>query len=531
MMRDKLKDFVEHNREGFDDLVPTDLWTKIDTGIKYKSALFKIKSISNMFKFGFGASALVIGTVLLINSQKTANHTVGKKDKPLADSPAAVFKIPKINGAAVLFTERGNGEENKEIPVPEEADSLKKNEVIATVQIPVFYERQSQNEDEEHSTQTNRVGNCDLINSQEAGDSLKNSSYALVDTIFRGIKRIEVKGEFCDVNVKTHSENYVILQGNIGNGCGDVLMLGRRIYKRKEYKLKFEKLGSLLKVWIESEKPAERVLIKGEVNEHSILNLTVPENMDMDIANSSGDIHVKDLTNKLLNFRTQFGDISVENIHSDLVLSSSSGNITANAITGDLKTVSSFGDQLLITIIGNIKLNSSSGNITVKCLTGNAEVHSSFGFQKFENITGNLVSVASSGDLIVKHLKGNASSRSSFGEQRYEDVEGDISSNASSGDIKIKNSKGVLTLGTSFGNITGKDVLLSSNSEFKTSSGDITLNLLNALNELSFDLQSSSGELVIEKDNVKNSSDKKLVLGQGAIRIKGVSSFGDQLYK
>jgi len=70
-----------------------------------------------------------------------------------------------------------------------------------------------------------------------------------------------------------------------------------------------------------------------------------------------------------------------------------------------------------------------------------------------------------------------------------------------------------------------------SKGDFKTSSGDIHINFLNEMKELSFDLKSSSGDLLVEKNNIKNSSDKSLVVGQGPILVRGVSSFGDQSYK
>ena len=156
---------------------------------------------------------------------------------------------------------------------------------------------------------------------------------------------------------------------------------------------------------------------------------------------------------------------------------------------------------------------------------------SSYGFQSYEAIHGNIMSVSASGDLLVKKLEGNVNARSSYGKESYEDVEGDIHAQVSSGDIEINRCKGALSLATSYGDIKAKYLRLASSSEFKTSSGDIKISLLNELQDLTFDLRSNTGNLVVEKENVKNSADKRLNLGKGSILITGISSYGDQIYK
>ena len=69
-MSDKLKYFIDSNREDFDRYEPGDLWTKIDNGLKQQTQSTHVKNFKNMFKYGFGASALIIGTFMVMNSQK-----------------------------------------------------------------------------------------------------------------------------------------------------------------------------------------------------------------------------------------------------------------------------------------------------------------------------------------------------------------------------------------------------------------------------------------------------------------------------
>ena len=95
----------------------------------------------------------------------------------------------------------------------------------------------------------------------------------------------------------------------------------------------------------------------------------------------------------------------------------------------------------------------------------------------------------------------------------------------------IEGFKGALGIGTSFGNIVGKDITLVNNSEFKTSSGSINMEFKNEMKDLRFDLAASSGRMLVEKDNIKNISDHTLMVGNGKILVKGVTSFGNQNYR
>ena len=57
------------------------------------------------------------------------------------------------------------------------------------------------------------------------------------------------------------------------------------------------------------------------------------------------------------------------------------------------------------------------------------------------------------------------------------------------------------------------------------------MQLANEMKELRFELTGSSGRLSVEKDSQVNKSDTKLQIGQGAIVVRGTTSFGNQSYK
>ena len=528
-MSDRLKDFIEYHREDFDDQLPSDLWNAIDNGIIQHHSVIKTKNLYKMFKIGFGASALVVGTFLVVNSQK--DKKVEIPDKIIVmDSPVAINETNTLNQSETLTLEINksvkrvvNTNAAIENPVNVKTATFSQTEVTPLTKLV------SKDEIPESENKLALKEKVPLY--YKNNDSLKDQTYQVIDTLFKGVKRIDVKGNFCEVIVKTHDGNDVTLHGEIGTAAGELLIFGTKAFKKKTYTIRFQKIDSTLKVWMEEVSLKERVLISSKEKKTSVLNFEVPVNTDLQVVNSSGDITAAGIQSKEVKLETHFGDIKTENMSADLNLRSSSGNITVKNIKGKLKMKTEFGDQSLDEITGDIWLNSSSGDIKIKQLKGNANVTSSFGHQKFEFITGDIISVASSGNITIKQLKGKVSTKSSFGRQVYMDIEGDISSRVSSGDIEINGAKGTLDLETSFGNITGKNVRLINSSEFTTSSGNIHVDLLNEMKELRFDLRSSSGNLMVHKGDFQNQSDNKLNIGDGIILVKGVSSFGNQNYK
>jgi hypothetical protein len=69
-MSDALKDFIQKNREGFKEKPSDELWKKIDATLKQENSIYKPKNISIMLKYGFGASLIIAGTLVVMNLQK-----------------------------------------------------------------------------------------------------------------------------------------------------------------------------------------------------------------------------------------------------------------------------------------------------------------------------------------------------------------------------------------------------------------------------------------------------------------------------
>lgn len=232
-----------------------------------------------------------------------------------------------------------------------------------------------------------------------------------------------------------------------------------------KYQIIYRKEGGRIKVWIERPNNIWR-------NINGLLHFDVPDNVIVVVDNSSGNIEAEDLNS------------------TEITLEASSGNITARDIKGILS------------------LRCSSGNISLSGQNGNTTLRASSGNLKVDEVNGDLEAHASSGNITI-----------------YE-VDGDVEADCSSGNIKLRDIEGKLNVGTSSGNIRGDDILLTGDSRFKASSGNVTIGLLNSEDDLSFDLDSGSGNLYA----AGSTSDDRLILRKGSINITGITTSGSQRY-
>ena len=231
------------------------------------------------------------------------------------------------------------------------------------------------------------------------------------------------------------------------------------------YEIIYREDGDRIKVWIERPNNIWR-------NIEGLLHFDVPENVVVMVDNSSGNIEAEDLKSN------------------EITLEASSGNITTRNMKGILS------------------LRCSSGNITLSNQNGNATIRASSGNLKIDEMKGDLEAHASSGNITI-----------------YE-VIGDVEADCSSGNIKLGDIEGRLKVESSSGNIRGEDILLTGDSRFKASSGNITIGLLNEEDDLSFDLDAGSGNLYA----AGSTSDDKLILRKGSINITGITTSGNQRY-
>ena len=131
------------------------------------------------------------------------------------------------------------------------------------------------------------------------------------------------------------------------------------------------------------------------------------------------------------------------------------------------------------------------------------------------------------GDIDVNGLKANTIKLyTALGDITAENVSGNIDLNTDLGDISMNDLSGKINSVTSLGDIQGEHILISDNSKFNTSLGDIDVQLSNPLSDCSLDLSSSLGKVKVDRPDLKKKSGSQLILGNGKLKVIMETSLG-----
>jgi len=128
---------------------------------------------------------------------------------------------------------------------------------------------------------------------------------------------------------------------------------------KADIEIKYEKSGSRLHVWVERKSRNS----SWNSNLRGTLIFSVPNNIELDIDNSSGAVYAENINATTCRLEASSGKVQAYRINAETYLETSSGRITADNITGKLKVKSSSGGQSLSDIKGNIHAVASSGRM------------------------------------------------------------------------------------------------------------------------------------------------------------------------
>jgi DUF4097 and DUF4098 domain-containing protein YvlB len=155
-------------------------------------------------------------------------------------------------------------------------------------------------------------------------------------------------------------------------------------------------------------------------------------------------------------------------------------------------------------------------------------VESASGDVKISGISAvSLYAKSASGDLDVSDVDAAVMASTISGDLTARKLKGDLNLTTVSGDIDASGLKGRLSISSISGEISGDGILLELSSHFKTVSGNIRVDLDNALDELRYDLSTVSGRLTVGAVSAARS----LALGSGSLVLKGESVSGSQAYR
>ncbi|HYG52001.1 MAG TPA: DUF4097 family beta strand repeat-containing protein [Flavobacteriales bacterium] len=375
----------------------------------------------------------------------------------------------------------------------------------------------------------------------------KTESHTISDTSFAGIKKIVVNSGVCDLKITRSADETTRLK------CDILIETKGVVTNRPEYKVRCEKSGEILKIWIENEEKGD-IHVIGMLNIDANITMEVPAVTDAEITNESGDIDMSGFNGKTCKVKSSYGDIALAELGHEIELESQSGDITLTSCKGKTNIHSNYGDISVVSHMNSMDIESTSGDISITGMAdasgkecniksnygnvglkgvkvpvklkvqsgdvrvedgeGNLDIHSGYGQQHIKNVKGNLLSMSTSGDVHVEGLTGDIRIQSSYGNVTTNDCVGDIRISAVSGNIK------------------GKNIKVNTGMDLSATYGDIKMQLAHVMDELSFDLLASMGDIKVRKaGQVIVGEEGKLQIQKGKINVKALTTSGSQLFE
>jgi hypothetical protein len=193
----------------------------------------------------------------------------------------------------------------------------------------------------------------------------------------------------------------------------------------------------------------------------------------------------------------------------------------------DVDIDTSVGDvEITGPALGRLMVSTSTGAITLDSTEGIITTRSSTGDVSITNASGEIDTRTSTGRIGMQWISGPVQARSSTGSQSFQDVRGDIDATSTTGRIEMVRTSGEMNIKTSTGDQFGHDVLLTGPSRFESTTGRIEIDIEQDVAELEFDLRSTTGSLEVDGDR----SQRELFLGGAGFRVVGKTSTGSQRY-
>jgi DUF4097 and DUF4098 domain-containing protein YvlB len=326
------------------------------------------------------------------------------------------------------------------------------------------------------------------------GFAVTVSAQELVDKVqlsFEGVNSINVKGAFCCTEFATSGSSEVLLDGEI-----------RGLKKDSAVKIRYSQTGTRLNIWVEYTSLRNEQL-KG------YLILTVPESAEVTVSNISGSVSVEGPLYGKAIVETVSGSIIVSNLKAPAELKSTSGNIKAKSVQGDVKANSVSGEINIEEVMGFGKLSTVSGSINASGIYKGTEAQTISGAIGLREVVGGGKVNSVSGNISINAGKG------------------DFHVGSTSGTVSLTSHEGILDIETISGSIVGSSVKLTGTSSFKSKSGNIDMDLTNRQEELSFDLESTSGGITYYGIKGK----KRIFSDNGNIKINGNTLSGEISFK
>jgi len=322
---------------------------------------------------------------------------------------------------------------------------------------------------------------------------------------------IRIEHSFGDIDVRTGTNNQISITGEKRVSSGNEKSAQEFL---EEMELRIEEKPNIVE--IRTHYPDERD--RDRVKNFSIsYKIEIPENTDLQIENSFGDIDLRsvsgsftisnsfgkltaeDLTG-LTHLKNKFGELTAKTVNGDANITNEHGSLNITNVTGDLNANNRFGEisiynvkgtsiisggygKMTIEELGNkAELANSFGSIICRDIYGETQIHNSHGKVEAENMQGNTEIINQFGSVEAITINGDLYVKNGHSLVKVEDITGSVEVSNSFSPVNIKNIGGSVIVENRHGNITVDDILKKESSQerlvkLETSFGIINLTI------------------------------------------------------
>lgn len=213
-----------------------------------------------------------------------------------------------------------------------------------------------------------------------------------------------------------------------------------------------------------------------------------------------------------------------------LKINSTSGDITAKGVEGEVTVKTVSGDLSLVGLNGMVMIHTVSGDVDLKGIEGAIWVEGTSSDLYLSGIKGDMEISTTSGDIKGQDIEGNLTVEGTSGDVGIMGIRGDLRASLHSGDVKADMTLGGARVKTTSGDVyiraslqEGKDY------QVDTSSGDVVFKIKE---EESFKLviDTASGEINVKVPLIISSISRNHIegkVGEGGATVRIVTSSGD----
>lgn len=247
---------------------------------------------------------------------------------------------------------------------------------------------------------------------------------------------------------------------------------------------------------------------------------------------SSGDITSELALAPLERFTaaTTSGDIRLKEISGSPDISSTSGYIILDSLSGNAQVSTTSGDIHVGQVAGDITASSTSGDLVLDFISGNAQVSTTSGYISLGEVKGGLNLSSTSGCIRLGTGHGGLLADTTSGDITVEWLEGEFQIDTSSGEVSILNGSGYGQAETISGDVSLFLETLSGDLSVSTTSGEVVLRLPETSSFL-LEFNSTSGECSTFFDDAlsfnKKGSQAKGQYGTGDHQVTVSTTSGD----